>query len=188
MDHYATLGLTYSADAHAIKEAYRSLAKRYHPDVSKEANAHEQFIRVTQAYEILSDPIKRSRYDVTRFSPSPRSAPAKEQARYERNVRRDQHSTKARAEHFGRMKYERFYHEYFDSNVAYFVPKMAGCFGIIIGIILCWIIIALVFVLVGIDLNFILLVMFFSIPGGVWLSVLFDDWHNQQAKARARQE
>ncbi|HQZ44179.1 MAG TPA: DnaJ domain-containing protein, partial [Flavobacteriales bacterium] len=62
MDHYATLGLTYSADAHAIKEAYRSLAKRYHPDVSKEVNAQEQFIRVTQAYEILSDPIKRSRY------------------------------------------------------------------------------------------------------------------------------
>ena len=115
MDHYATLGLTYSADAHAIKEAYRSLAKRYHPDVSKEVNAQEQFIRVTQAYEILSDPIKRSRYDVTRFSPSPRSAPAKEQARYERNVRRDQHSTKARAEHFGRMKYERFYHEYGDT-------------------------------------------------------------------------
>ncbi|MBP6311284.1 MAG: DnaJ domain-containing protein [Flavobacteriales bacterium] len=187
MDHYATLGLSYTADTHAIKDAYRSLAKRYHPDVSNEANAHEQFIRVTQAYEILSDPIKRSRYDVTRFSPSPRSAPAKEQARYERNVRRDQHSAKARAEHFGRMKYEKFDHEYFNSNVAYFLPKMAGCFGIFIGIMLCWIIIGGLLLLFGLPTILLVVVMFVSIPVGVWLSVLFDDWHNKKAKARAEQ-
>jgi len=188
MDHYATLGLTYAADAHAIKEAYRALAKRYHPDVSKEANAHEQFIRVTQAYEILSDPIKRSRYDVTRFSPSPRSAPAREQARYERNVHHDQRSAKVKAEHFGRMNYEKFDHEYFDSNVAYFLPKMAGCFGIVIGIVLCWVLIGGVLFFFDLPTTLLIIVMFFSIPGGVWLSVLFDDWHNQQAKARAKQE
>ena len=46
-----------------IKKAYRSLAKKYHPDVSKEPNAQEKFIEVQEAYDCLSDPSKRENYD-----------------------------------------------------------------------------------------------------------------------------
>jgi curved DNA-binding protein len=58
-DYYATLGVPRDADADAIKTAYRKLARKFHPDVSKEANAEEQF-RKWQAYETLKDPEKRA--------------------------------------------------------------------------------------------------------------------------------
>jgi curved DNA-binding protein len=59
-DYYATLGVPRDADADAIKTAYRKLARKFHPDVSKEANAEEQFKEVGEAYETLKDPEKRA--------------------------------------------------------------------------------------------------------------------------------
>jgi curved DNA-binding protein len=62
-DYYKTLGLARGATPDAIKKAYRSLARKYHPDVSKEKNAEERFKEVAEAYEVLKDPEKRAAYD-----------------------------------------------------------------------------------------------------------------------------
>lgn len=62
-DYYKTLGLERDAKPEEIKRAYRKLARKYHPDVSKEDNAEEQFKQVSEAYEVLRDPEKRTAYD-----------------------------------------------------------------------------------------------------------------------------
>jgi curved DNA-binding protein len=62
-DYYAALGVDKSASADAIKKAYRKLARKYHPDVSKEKDAKEKFQEVSEAYETLKDPEKKAAYD-----------------------------------------------------------------------------------------------------------------------------
>ena len=62
-DYYATLGVDRGASAEEIKKSYRKLARKYHPDVSKEPNAEERFKEVAEAYETLKDREKRAAYD-----------------------------------------------------------------------------------------------------------------------------
>jgi molecular chaperone DnaJ len=62
-DYYQILGLDRKASADQIKSSYKKLAKKYHPDVSKEDNAEERFKEIQEAYSILSDPQKKSSYD-----------------------------------------------------------------------------------------------------------------------------
>ncbi len=65
-DYYATLGVEPTAGEAEIKTAYRRLARKYHPDVSKEAGAEDKFKAVNEAYEALRDPQKRAAYDQLR--------------------------------------------------------------------------------------------------------------------------
>lgn len=65
-DYYDTLGVEPGAGEAEIKTAYRRLARKYHPDVSKEAGAEEKFKAVNEAYEALRDPQKRAAYDQLR--------------------------------------------------------------------------------------------------------------------------
>ncbi|TLY52500.1 MAG: J domain-containing protein [Gammaproteobacteria bacterium] len=65
-DYYDVLGVKPDAEDAAIKSAYRKLARKYHPDVSKEAGAEEKFKSVNEAYEALRDPAKRRAYDQLR--------------------------------------------------------------------------------------------------------------------------
>lgn len=62
-DYYKTLGVGKTADDSEIKAAYRKLARKYHPDVNKDPNAEETFKDINEAYQVLSDPEKRKKYD-----------------------------------------------------------------------------------------------------------------------------
>jgi molecular chaperone DnaJ len=62
-DYYEILGVPRNASTEDLKRAYRRLARQYHPDVNKETNAEDHFKEINEAYEILSDQEKRSRYD-----------------------------------------------------------------------------------------------------------------------------
>ena len=65
-DYYAILGVEPSAGEAEIKSAYRRMARKFHPDVSKESGAEEKFKSVNEAYEALRDPEKRAAYDQLR--------------------------------------------------------------------------------------------------------------------------
>lgn len=62
-DYYEVLGVSRDADPQDIKKAYRKLALKYHPDHNEETEAEEKFKELSEAYGVLSDPEKRSRYD-----------------------------------------------------------------------------------------------------------------------------
>jgi len=62
-DYYEVLGVPRDADIKTIKNAFRQLARRYHPDTSTEPDAEQRFKEITEAYGVLSDPAKRASYD-----------------------------------------------------------------------------------------------------------------------------
>lgn len=62
-DYYEVLGLSKNASDDEIKKAYRKLAKKYHPDINKAADAEEKFKEINEAYEVLSDENKKAVYD-----------------------------------------------------------------------------------------------------------------------------
>lgn len=62
-DYYEMLGVSRDADKEEIKRAYRRLARKFHPDVNKEEGAEERFKEINRAYEVLSEPELRARYD-----------------------------------------------------------------------------------------------------------------------------
>ena len=62
-DYYDLLGVGRDADADTLKRAYRRLARQYHPDINKDPGAEDKFKEIGRAYEVLSDPQTRSRYD-----------------------------------------------------------------------------------------------------------------------------
>ena len=113
-NYYERLGLSKSASLPEIKQAYRELAKRFHPDVSEEVDAEQQFVFIAEAYEILSDPQKRNRYDWTlRYRSRSRqpSAPSKTKPREDRNsvwFERQQRRARQRARSYANMSYERY--------------------------------------------------------------------------------
>jgi molecular chaperone DnaJ len=63
-DYYEVLGVAKDADQKAIKDAFRGLALKYHPDRNKAPEAEEKFKEIAEAYAILSDPKKRAEYDL----------------------------------------------------------------------------------------------------------------------------
>ncbi|MBI2110768.1 molecular chaperone DnaJ, partial [Candidatus Woesearchaeota archaeon] len=62
-DYYEILGISKAASLDEIKKAYKNLAKKYHPDISKDKNTEEKFKEISEAYAVLSDNTKRSQYD-----------------------------------------------------------------------------------------------------------------------------
>jgi curved DNA-binding protein len=72
-DYYEVLGVARTASQEEIQRAYRTLARRFHPDINKEPGAEDRFKEITEAYEVLSDAEQRARYD--RFGPAWRQVP-----------------------------------------------------------------------------------------------------------------
>lgn len=72
-DYYEVLGVPRTADGAEIQQAFRTLARRYHPDINRDPAAEERFKQINEAYSVLSDPDTRSRYD--RFGPDFRQVP-----------------------------------------------------------------------------------------------------------------
>jgi curved DNA-binding protein len=70
-DYYKVMGVARDATEAEIKQAYRKLARKYHPDVSKEPNAEARFKEVGEAYEVLRTPEKRAAYDQLGSGPRP---------------------------------------------------------------------------------------------------------------------
>ncbi|MEK7861322.1 MAG: DnaJ domain-containing protein, partial [Chloroflexota bacterium] len=64
VEHYAVLGVDRNASQDDVRSAYRKLARQYHPDVNAAPDAAHRFKEVTEAYEVLSDPQRRQRYDM----------------------------------------------------------------------------------------------------------------------------
>src|ERR1700742_4259724 len=62
-EYYAVLGVPRDADQDAIRRAYRKLARKLHPDLNSDSDAEDRFKKLGEAYEVLSDPEKRERYD-----------------------------------------------------------------------------------------------------------------------------
>jgi curved DNA-binding protein CbpA len=86
-DYYSILGCVPSADQAVIQAAYRALAKKYHPDANQGSNeSREKFHDLSEAYEVLSDPIKRFYYDSMRFGASRReNAPGEHSSDEQKN-------------------------------------------------------------------------------------------------------
>ncbi|MHC4833394.1 MAG: DnaJ domain-containing protein, partial [Planctomycetota bacterium] len=62
-DYYEVLGVGRSASDEEIRSAHRRLARQFHPDLNKDPSAGERFNEIQQAYEVLKDPEKRTKYD-----------------------------------------------------------------------------------------------------------------------------
>ena len=67
-DYYEVLGVPRDADVKAIKDAFRQLALKYHPDRNKEPGASDRFKEIAEAYAVLSDPKKRAEYDARGYA------------------------------------------------------------------------------------------------------------------------
>ncbi len=104
-DYYKILGVEPDTDSKAIKIAYRKLARKYHPDVSKQPDAESQFKEVTEAYEVLKDTAKRAEYDQIRRQ-------AKQQQTFRQSSNR-QSSSSARGQ--GQEQYEGDFSDFFSS-------------------------------------------------------------------------
>lgn len=69
INHYETLGISPTATQAQVKQAYRQLAKQFHPDAQNSESTHEKIAQVNAAYEVLGDESERQRYDVLRNGP-----------------------------------------------------------------------------------------------------------------------
>jgi curved DNA-binding protein len=128
-DYYATLGVARDASQEDIKKAFRKLARQYHPDVAKEKRgAEEKFKAVNEANEVLSDPVKRKKYDELganwqdegSFQPPPRRGGAGARP-----------GTGARGQefHFGGTGFSDFFEQFFSGGTRYGFPEDAPGFG-----------------------------------------------------------
>lgn len=112
-NHYDILGVSPDATADEIKRAYRKLAVKYHPDKNKEPNAHEIFIKIQNAYDVLGDEKKRKVYDEQIFG-------YREYQQKQNQQQRSYHNTNKQQQY---RDFRRKYQEYQQKQKNYYDPK-----------------------------------------------------------------
>ena len=127
--HYEILGVSQTASQQEIKVAFRKLAKKYHPDISKLPNAQELFVQATEAYEILSDPVFRRYYDAKEEQVEPQTPRDKREQRRKQAFEQAEKRAAERADQYSQESYVKFDSDYFDNYASYLWPKMLGCLG-----------------------------------------------------------
>ncbi len=107
-DYYKILGVEPNCSKDDIKKAYRRLAKQWHPDVNKSENAHDKFIEITEAYEILIDDHNRAQYDALRN---------RSYYSHENNFSRKQEEARKKAEYYSTISFDEFLQKAFEMVV-----------------------------------------------------------------------
>ncbi len=107
-DYYQKLGLSESASLEEIKKAYRVLAKKYHPDVSNEAEAEALFVEVNEAYEFLADEQRREAYRQKRARRISSEELQRRENVYRQWVEMQQEKAVLRARSHARVRYDDF--------------------------------------------------------------------------------
>jgi hypothetical protein len=147
-DYHAILGITANSEKSEIQKAYRRLAKKYHPDVNKSANAHDKFIEITEAYEFLIEQLKHPGKEYITISGQAQDKQSSGQySEYERQGQ----EAREKAQRQAQMRYEEFkkQHEAFlvsGMNDLVLILKIIGRIFIIpvfLGLLLAPILIAL---------------------------------------------
>ena len=87
-NYYQILGVPQNTGNIALRKAYRKQSLKLHPDVNKSPDAHEKFLELSEAYQVLKDPTKRRRYDYLLKNPAKKPQPRR-QPRYEDTVSRE---------------------------------------------------------------------------------------------------
>lgn len=120
-NYYSILNVSRNATSKEIKIAYRKLAMEWHPDKNKSNNAHSQFIKINEAYEILIDPLKRVEYD--KILKTDREVLVSEQ------FSKWQNNAKSKAETYAEMDFDKYKSKVIDELklAASYTPAL-GCF------------------------------------------------------------
>ncbi|NNF01527.1 MAG: J domain-containing protein [Bacteroidia bacterium] len=128
-NYYKILGLDNGASIADVKSAYRELAKKYHPDINPSPHAKQVFIRITEAYQCLTDPQKKYSHEQRKRRAQGRSAANSTRSDLnEEWMRQRQQEARRRAEEFARMNYTTFRQtQTFRSTMRHYIPQFAGC-------------------------------------------------------------
>ena len=113
-DYYAILGVSSSATHDDLRATFRQLAKRYHPDVSSEPDAADRFREVYEAYEVLSDSLKRQQYDALRTAAGAAASTDDRERQYDEWAS----AARKRASTYARMNYDDFVRTVFQATKA----------------------------------------------------------------------
>jgi curved DNA-binding protein len=128
-DYYATLGVSRDASQDDIKKAFRKLARQYHPDVAKDKRgAEEKFKAVNEANEVLSDPVKRKKYDELGANWQDEGAHQPPPGRGGGRTRAGA-GTHGQEFHFGGTGFSDFFEQFFSGGSRYGFPEGAPGFG-----------------------------------------------------------
>ncbi len=129
-DYYTTLGVGRDAGEDEIKKAFRTLARKYHPDVAKDkAGAEDRFKEINEAYEVLSDPRKRKLYDELGANWKQGAAPPPPPPRGGAHTRRAPGGGGYQEFHFGGTGYSDFFEQFFGRGGRYGFSDYGGAYS-----------------------------------------------------------
>lgn len=132
VNYYQILNIASNSNEAEIKGAFRKLAKKYHPDINKTAEAPEKFKKVYMAYEVLSDPFKKRLYDELLASANNENEQQdKTTFNYDAGFEEWEYRAEARANHYADMRYEQFKKQELN-GFEFIYHQLALFFGVIV--------------------------------------------------------